>query len=643
MALPIVSSDQDYANIPVGSQYQTADGMVMTKNGPPAVTPSSAPAQMAPNSPPLQHETPSFISPDTATAPLENGPDQSTMRKPTDNGVGAWMAQHGQLGHALHGLMEPARAIAQGVDALSGNNESRRVWEQYQQDYNLNRGDPGNIDATGHNSSPDPTSDMASGLITLAVSPEAKGATQAAELWNAIKAGGLAGALTPREDNLKDGTAGFAVDKLKQIGEGGLLGVLGHVLGTVVSPNVNAQTKLLLDKGINPTFGQLARQSDNPIMGSLGQAESLSSGLPWIGPQIRNAQSRGVLDLNKAYGQEALTRAGLGELPKDLENGQEISKYVKEQFNKKYPSLYNQMSFTNADPTFQTIDQALMASSPILGKGNQDLYNEIRQNLFTSKLNGQGQLSGNQLEASLSDLRKEYEGYKGADNFNDRKLGNHLEMLYDAIKGQAMKNAPPDLAADLANTDEGYRLYSMYTRKGSEKAVNTQGTATPAQFGTGMKQSDKSAFKGRTSEGEMPLQDMVNASNSVLTRLPDSETANREATGRIWHQLGNGLMFSAGAGSAGYGAMHGYGPEEVVGLLGLAGLSSIASRGFYGPRVQSFMKDLMTGRQSQPWKDAAYVFRQGVPSLETGAAEKDTSTPSTDQQTQQILNNGVPQ
>lgn len=533
--------------------------------------------------------------------------------------------------------------------------------EGYQQDYNLAR--PGTIDKQGNNTSPDVASDLTQGALSGLMLPESKAVGYFPELAHALGTGVLASLMTPTEDQGGTQSASdFLGDKGKQALVGALAGTAGKTLGDVISPNVSKQTQLLLDKGVTPTMGQIMRTSENPLIKGSGEMEALSTGLPLVGGPIRAAQDRAVFQLNKAVGNSALSDADLPPVANTVKTGADVADDVHDKFSDAYDKLVPNLVFdrspevpgTSGSPAkrpskanpqgvpavpatpavpdnFDLEHVRLLLTAGELGSDGEKQFNNIIQNSVTSKLKNDGTMTGEDLKGALSDLRKKYKGFQGSNTYNEKLLGDHLEQYYDAMKDNMVRHSAPEDVAQLAKLDKGYTTYAGITRPASAKASNQGGTYTPAQMAMVSRQADTSTGKGMTARGKALQQPLAQAANAVLTKLPDSFTAGRMATGKIG--MGGLSMLAGGAHSAGF-------DNFAVPLAVGAGLAGGASAAYSAPG-QQLAQALLTGRQGTGYKAVSDAVQNYMPAVSAPFLndEADNTDNSTTAQMNNLINN----
>lgn len=651
-----------------------------------------------PASSPQGYDPDALLASASATKPvLTPQTNQPAELRQSQDSFGSILGQS-NVGRLIHGAAEPVAAVAEGItklapqvalpmadpngfpidygygpgvvpkEALQG---VRNAVPTYERNYELARPGGRDLNEEGKNTEPDIVSDIGQALPFMIGVGEVKAAQQAAnkkealkqagqELLRVMKLGAASGVSTPTNStDLHDDVYDFLKEKAIQAGLGATIGVGGKVAGDIISPNVNKQTQMLLDSGINPTGGQLARQSANPLIQGLGHTEALSSGLPVVGPAIQQAQDRAMFDLNKSVGNIALSDAKLAPVSKDISTGSDIADDVHGKFSDAYDGLIPKLKFdmspeqpgipaipakrpTKANPQgSQAIPEVPPVPDPYilkqielqltagnLGNTGENQFNNILQNTVTSKVKRDGTMSGENLKGALSDLRQKYKGFQGSGDYNQQLLGNHLEELYDAMKDNMVRHSAPTDVQRLSELDNGYRTYAGIVRPASAKALANEGTYTPAQMAMVSRMADTSTGKGLSARGKGVQQPLAQAANAVLTKLPDSQTANRSANGKILLSL---LTGGAAAHEAGF--------DSVAGLLAGMGAAGAASTAAYSTPGQQAAKWLLAGRQGQGAKDLASAITTAIPAG-AGSQTSDTVGPI-DQQTNQLFNNGA--
>jgi hypothetical protein len=544
----------------------------------------------------------------------------------------------------------------------------------YESNYNASR--PGLMDEHGHNTSPDIPSDIAQTLPWLMGAGELRAATAPLNKAEAITnfgktlgksmgVGALSGLDTPVDgfNPYTQDNSDYLLAKGKQLLLGAGFGAAGKLAGDVISPTVTKQMSLLFKNGVTPSSGQMATNSGNFLLQGLGSAEAHSSGMPIIGDNIRAAEDRAVFNLNKGVGEQSLKDAKLPPLDPNHTTGNQIADEVQTKLNNGYDELLPKMQFVNTSkpgveavpgtpdipakrksinfPNGQPavpatpgspaippiidpfmIDMAIIRNkAPTLGGTGEDQLNSIIQNSVTSKIDGNQSMSGEQVKSVLSDLRQKYKDYQASSDPNHKALGSAIEDVYDAVKGNMIRNSAPEDVQRLKELDTGYHKYAAVIRPGAAKAVNQEGTYTPVQMGLAIRADDGTTKKGATAAGKALMQDLHGAATSILTKRPDSGTSGRTVQGGLYTGLGTAL------GTGHFGV-------ALAGLGAAAATKGAAALG-YSRTGQAFAKSLMTGRQG----DRAKLVANRVNGIIAGGAGSQLSGKplSTDQQMQELM------
>jgi hypothetical protein len=352
--------------------------------------------------------------------------------------------------------------------------------------------------------------------------------------------GGATAALSPVDPNSQN----FAADKLKQIGigaaTGGVLSPLAGLAGRVISPNVNPDVQMLLDRGVTPTPGQIAG-------GALARTESKLTSAPGIGDAIVAGQRRAIDQFNRATYQDALEQVGQ-HLPNNIGTGSEGVNYVRTQLGHQYDSIANRASLT-ADQNLSNDLNAIRNDLAQTAPGTLNQFDHIVNNQLTAKVTGGvvpqggnvpvgGTMTGNQWNDSRSMIanlsRRQITGNANADNW---ALHDALDDLTTALNNAVGRSSAPDVLTDLQRANAGWARYKQIEKAaGSTGASNNGNIFTPAQYTSSIRSGSTAAQKGTNSGLNA---DFANAAQNVLgAKYPDSGTAGRG----LMNLLGSGIV-----------------------------------------------------------------------------------------------------
>lgn len=365
----------------------------------------------------------------------------------------------------------------------------------------------------------------------------------------------------------------FAADKMQQIGigaaAGGVLSPLARLIGNVISPNVSNDVRILMQRGVTPTPGQI-------LGGGAARTEAKLTSVPLLGDMIKNAQQRAVNDFNRAAYNEALAPIGkkfTGEV------GQSGIEKVGQEIGKVYDDVLPKMQL-KVDPQFQADVTKLGQMAQGLPEAQQKTFMNILRTQIFGKLGPQNTMDGIDLKGVQSELARTAKGYLGDASFDNRQLGAAVSALRDAVDGNLVRVNPLDLSKKLTDANSAWANFvRLRTAAASTGAMNNEGIFTAAQLQSAVRAGDKSVGKGATATGNALMQDLSGAGQRVLgSKYPDSGTAGR------------GLMALLAPGSVGAGLVTA--PGATLATLGGIGLGSLP----YTRPGQSLAAALLTQR-----------------------------------------------
>lgn len=329
------------------------------------------------------------------------------------------------------------------------------------------------------------------------------------------------------------------------LGAGGALagGALGGVAARLVRPNTSSDVTTLLREGITPTPGQI-------MGGGWAKTEDKLTSVPILGDLIKNAQRRGVEDLNKAAYARALDPINA---KSTAPVGREGIAEVKAALGDAYDKLLPKMTF-KTDPQFSSEINNLTSMMqngnvpPEIGKQ----FDSILKNEVVSRMSKAGTMDGQsfkELESSLSPMIK---GFSGSQSQNDRTLGSALGEVLASARG-ALSRSNPAEAKELAAINEGYANYARI--RGAGKMLGAEnGVFTPAQLQNAVQSQDKSVGKGAFATGNALMQDLSETGKNVLgSKYPDSGTVGRALVAGLAPAAGAAYLNPVLASAAGIG------------------------------------------------------------------------------------------
>jgi len=479
----------------------------------------------------------------------------------------------------FRGLQDIPEGAAQlgthGLEELTGSGVGAGTVDKYiaDQEAAYNKGFP-----SGHAPSFDAgraIGNMVAGA-PFALAPEIFGSRLAAGALS----GALSGALQPATPG-----ADFWTQKGEQT-LGGLAGGVGGSAATgavarTIGGAANPDVKLLMSEGVRPTPGQISGGFGNAI------EEKLSS-IPGVGDMIANARRRAVGQFNSAATNRALGNIGesVSAAP-----GREAMSEMHDKISKAYDALLPKLTW-QADPQFVGNMTNIVQNANLLPDKQKQLMDILRQQFGKTS---QGMMSGQTFKEVDSKLGKLARDYKGAQDPDQRNLGDAFQAVQTELRS-ALERSNPNHAPELKSINAAYadalRVQGAAGRQGSEG-----GMFSPAALSGSVRQLDPTLRKGAFARGEARMQDLSDAGRAVLgNKVPDSGTPGRA------------LMAAMALGGLGGEGHH----IPIIGhytpALAAAGA---AGMGLYTAPGQTLMAHLLASRPAAAAPIASVVRRAG--------------------------------
>lgn len=393
---------------------------------------------------------------------------------------------------------------------------------------------------------------------------------KAAKLGKALLEGGYYGALQPVED-----ASNYWKEKLSQVltgsGTGGALHGAGTVAKKVISPEIQAQAKLLLKEGVPLTIGQT-------LGGSIQRLEDSGTSIPFVGDMIRSRQREAMIGLQNAAINRSLAPIG-AKLPADLQGHSAIA-YADDALGKAYDNVVVRLNAT-ADPVLARDISGIAngaASYGVTGPAATKLK-AILKNQILDKAGAGGVYDGATLKDIQSNLSHQARIHGKSQNPDDKNLADALIDAKTAFNDFIARQNPNE-APTLAKINQGWAMFAR-PQQAAERA-GKDGISTPAQLGMAVRTG---GTRGQNASGRALMQDLSSAGQAVLpSTVPDSGTPLRHAV-----QLGLGLA-GAGLGGERLGV-----PGSEGGAMGAAALGALLAAG--GTRGgQKLLREALTRR-----------------------------------------------
>ena len=320
----------------------------------------------------------------------------------------------------------------------------------------------------------------------------------------------------------------FAGEKASQIGLGAVGGAVGEKVaagvGRVAKPLVSKAEQTMRDLGIVPTPGQV-------LGGRFKSAEEFAQNLPLIGSQIENARQKTIFNFNKGVINKALNKVGT-QLPDEVV-GRDAVAFATDEVSKKYDDVLSKMSFKLDFKTTSGILGSLSKAN-LPSPGQRETVQGVVNNIMLSKFPANSQLTGTNIKAIESDLRKEALNYLNSASANDRQIGEALQGVLGVFKKE-IGYQNPKLTPELRRIDSAYGdLAIMKIAAANSGAEN--GVFSPKQYQVAVRQADLSRKKARFAEGRARGQVDADAALKIL-----GEDAKSTLEGRLAAQVGGGI------------------------------------------------------------------------------------------------------
>ena len=143
------------------------------------------------------------------------------------------------------------------------------------------------------------------------------------------------------------------------------------------------------------------------------------------------------------------------------------------------------------------------------------------------------------LETELGRLERSYLPKGGFEGEIGIEYGNIKKVLLSELADQ--NNG----AKELQKINQAYGNL-IPIKEAMASAIAREGVFTPAQLLRGIKKTDKSKYKTKSSKGNRPLQQTTDLANEIIgNAFPDSGTASRIITGNIVTDATEALPFVA--------------------------------------------------------------------------------------------------
>lgn len=314
---------------------------------------------------------------------------------------------------------------------------------------------------------------------------------------------------------------------------GGVLGAAGRVMGGG-KPTAAAQT--LMDRGVNLTPGQA-------LGGVANRIEDIAQSVPLAGLAIRKGREGSLKDFNRAIYQNVLDPIG-EKAPKTVGRGaiEEVDNII----GQRYDDVLPQVNFLT-DTNFKRDMTPIWKQARKLPTDTQNAFSDVMGRIRSGMDIRTGAMSGRAYKDAESVLNNEIKNFSTSTDAFQRKTGELLKQVREAMKGNIERNSPPGVAAELAKVNNAYSLYTALRNGGARLTAGDAAPITAKQFQAAVKAGDKSVGKGAFAKGRAKQQGLSDAGVSTLANVvPDSGTAERILNIGAGQLLGGGATGLAG-------------------------------------------------------------------------------------------------
>ena len=304
--------------------------------------------------------------------------------------------------------------------------------------------------------------------------------------------------------------------------------ILGGV-GAAIAPKIDPMVQRLIDAGVKPTLGQIARAGQGLGSTILQNVEDRATALPIVGDMISRARSNVDTQFRQGALKQVLDPIGI-QLPAGLDTGHAMVDYAQKAVSNAYDKALMRMRMV-PDQKLASDVQGLAYSAqngglsgPLLKRFKADVANVVARRVQA----GGGQLDGNALQSTLSSLRQKAVRFSKAPDAEQQEYGDALGQLADHIENAAARSSPADAVAARDAANEAYA--HLVRVEGAAKNA-TAGDFSPGQLETAVRQGG-TRIRGRdVSAGKAIGQDYATAARKVLpSKTGSSGTTERKNT-----------------------------------------------------------------------------------------------------------------
>lgn len=346
---------------------------------------------------------------------------------------------------------------------------------------------------------------------------------------------------------------------------GALTGAIGGAVGERALRAVGSATKgvtnpavqYLRDRGVPLTVGQSVEGS-GMIGRTIKGVEDRLAGLPLVGD---------IVNARRTEGLEAFNRAAFGDAGAPIgANPANIGREGVDELLDTVGRSYDEATAGVRVP----LDERFAEDFAQVGAAGESLPDDLRSR-FGLALNNRvgpiadaGELTGDSYQQAMRGL-KSYKAENVKPGF-EQDYRDALTLAQDTLRGQMNRGGGESVVEGLGRADNAYRNIKTI-EDAIGRADGTGYMFTPSQL------QDAAKKTAKRFPGDRALYDLADNAQSVLpSRVPDSGTAGRIATGVALGGVAGGL------GGAGVGGMEGAGAGTGLGLGATLALALFGSK-----------------------------------------------------------------
>lgn len=315
-------------------------------------------------------------------------------------------------------------------------------------------------------------------------------------------------------------------ERLQGAKSGAALGAAGGVAGRAVGAagarllrgaKVSPQVRELADAGVVMTpgrrGGKIKRTWEESVLGSL----------PFVKAIPRAANERSIEQLNVAVANQALETIGV-QYPMNTPPGHEFNGKVQQAAYDAYDNAVGALNLQD-DRALTGGVASILKTGPAKVGPLKDQLNSLIQLHLDPLL--KGPISGPQVRALMSDLRKDASKYASSASANERGLGEELWRLNDQLDQALVRQNGHGATEAFKNAREAVTRVKRFS---DATARAKGGIASPGHFAAAMKKRGFGTTTDKVSRGEARMQKLADSAHQVLPDItPNSGTAERVA------------------------------------------------------------------------------------------------------------------